>query len=328
MKPRRLRPTVLLRQPSGSTSGVLLPLFALSLFVTSVAEPAVGQASADEFVGMSARSIGPAGGTGRISAIDAVVANPNVVYIGAASGGLWKSVNGGQTWRSVFDGQPVSDIGSVVINQASPNMVWVGIGEGNGTRAPAMAAVYRSLDGGDTWAPRGLPGLERVHRILAHPTSPDIVYAGVSGVRWEDGGSPGVYKTTDGGQTWIRVLFVDERTGVSDLLMDPSDPDLLLAAMWSSREYPWSVEPRGPGSGLFLTRDGGESWIRLGEENGLPGGDLGRIALDVFRGDPRVVHALVDSGDGVLLRSYNRGRTWQTVRSSPDLIRPSMMLAK
>ena len=313
---------MLLQQPSRSTSGVLLHLFALSLFVTSVAEPAVGQVSADHFVGMSARNIGPAGGTGRISAIDAVVADPNVVYVGAASGGLWKSVNGGQTWRSVFDGQPVSDIGSVVINQASPNMVWVGIGEGNGTRDPAMAAVYRSLDGGDTWAPRGLPGLERVHRILSHPTSPDIVYAGVSGVRWADGGSPGVYKTTDGGQTWIRVLFVDERTGVSDLLMDPSDPDLLLAAMWSSREYPWSVEPRGPGSGLFLTRDGGESWIRLGEEDGLPGGDLGRIALDVFRGDPRVVHALVDSGDGALLRSYNRGRTWQTVRSSPDLISP------
>jgi photosystem II stability/assembly factor-like uncharacterized protein len=302
------------------TSVVVLPLLALSLFVTSVAEPAMGQVSSDKFARMAARSIGPSVGTGRISAIEAVEADPNVVYVGAASGGLWKSVNGGQTWRAVFDDQPVSDIGAVAINQASPNVVWVGIGKGSSTRDPAVAGLYRSLDGGDTWAPGGLPGLEGVHRILLNPSNPDIVYAGVSGVKWEDGGEPGVYKTTDGGRTWIRVLFVDERTGVSDLVMDPSDPDRLLAAMWSSRSYPWSVESRGPGSGIFLTRDGGESWLRLGEEDGLPGGDLGRIALDVFRGDPRVIHALVDSGDGALLRSYNRGRIWQTVRRSPDLI--------
>ena len=303
------------------TSGVPLPLLTLSLFVMPVAEPAMGQVRAEQFAGMSARSIGPAVGTGRISAIDAVVADPNVIYVGAAPGGLWKSVNGGQTWRAVFDDQPVSDIASVAINQTSPDVVWVGIGEGNGIEDPAADAVYRSLDGGDTWTPGGLPGLEGVHRILLHPTNPDVVYAGVSGVKWEDGGDPGVYKTTDGGQTWIRVLLVDERTGVSDLVMDPSDPDRLLAAMWSSQAYPWSVEPRGPGSGLFLTRDGGESWISLGIGDRLPGGDLGRIALDVFQSDPRVVHALVDSGDeGVLLRSYDRGRFWQRVRRGSDLI--------
>ncbi len=305
-----------------SKSGVLLPLLALSLFVAPVAEPAMGQVSADQFARMSARSIGPAGGTGRISAIDAVEADPNVIYVGAAPGGIWKSVNGGQTWRAVFDDQPISDIGSIVINQAFPNVVWVGIGEGNSTGDPGVAAAYRSLDGGETWAPAGLLGLEGVHRILLHPSNPDIVYAGVSGVKWEDGGDSGVYKTTDGGQTWIRVLFVDERTGVSDLVMDPSDPDLLFAGMFSSRAYPWSVEPKGPGSGLFLTRDGGEYWVRLDEEDGLPGGDVGRIALDVFRDDPRVVHALVDSGEGVLLRSYDRGRTWRTVTRSPDLISP------
>ena len=314
MKSRRL-----LKKYSGSHT--LLPLLALSLFVMPVAEPAMGQVRADQLAGMSARSIGPAGGTGRISAIDAVVADPNVIYVGAASGGLWKSVNGGQTWRAVFDDQPASDIASVAINQTSPDVVWVGIGEGNRIDDPPSDAVYRSLDGGDTWTPGGLTGLAGVHRILLHPTNPDIVYAGVSGVKWEDGGDPGVYKTTDGGQTWIRVLLVDERTGVSDLVMDPSDPDRLLAAMWSSRAYPWSVEPRGPGSGLFLTRDGGESWISLGIGDGLPGGDLGRIALDVFQSDPRVAHALVDSGDeGVLLRSYDRGRIWQRVSRGSDLI--------
>ena len=305
-----------------STPGVLLSLLALFMFVTPVAEPALGQVSADRFAGMPARSIGPAGTTGRISAIDAVVADPNVVFVGAAPGGVWKSVNGGQTWRAVFDDQPVSAIASIAINQADPRIVWVGIGEGNGTRDPAVAGVYRSLDGGDTWAAGGLLGIEGVHRILLHPSSPEIVYTGVSGLKWEDGGARGVYRTTDGGQTWNRVLFVDERTGVSDLVMDPSDPDRLLAAMWSTRGYPWSVEPRGPGSGLFLTRDGGESWIRLTEVDGLPPGDLGRIALDVFRGDPSVVYALVDSGEGVLLRSEDRGRTWRTVRRSPDLVSP------
>ena len=292
------------------------------MFVPLLAEPALAQVSADHFAGMPARSIGPAATTGRISAIDVVVADPNVVYVAAAPGGVWKSANGGQTWRALFDDQLVSAIASIAIDQANPSIVWVGIGEGNGTGDPAVAGVYRSLDGGDTWAAGGLLGIEGVDRILLHPSSPEILYAGVSGSKWEDGGSGGVYKTTDGGQTWIHVLFVDDRTGVSDLVMDPSDPNRLLAAMWSTRAYPWSSEPRGPGSGLFLTRDGGESWIRLAEEDGLPAGDLGRIALDVFRGDPRVVHALVDSGEGVLLRSENRGRTWRTVRRSPDLMSP------
>ena len=304
------------------SSGVLLPLLALFMFLTPVAEPALAQVSADRFAGMPARSIGPARATGRISAIDAVVADPNVVYVGAASGGVWKSVNGGQTWRAVFDDQPVSSIASIVLNQANPSMVWVGIGEGNGAGDTAVAGVYRSLDGGDTWAAGGLLGIEGVHRILLHPSIPEIVYAGVSGLKWEDGEARGVYKTTDGGQTWNRVLFVDEGTGVSDLVMDPSDPDRLLAAMWSTRGYPWSVETRGPGSGLFLTQDGGESWIRMAGVDGLPPGDLGRIALDIFRGDPRVVYALVDAGEGVLLRSDNRGRTWRTVRRSPDLMSP------
>ena len=307
---------------SRSASSVLVPFFVLSTFVAPLAEPAVGQLSGDLFAGMPARSIGPMGGTGRISAIDAVESDPNVIYVGAAPGGLWKSVNGGQTWRAVFDDQPVSDIGSVALNQAYPNIVWVGIGEGNNASDPGVPAVYRSLDGGDTWSAAGLQGLEGVHRILLHPANAETAYAGVSGPKWKSGLDRGVYKTTDGGQTWTHVLFVDEATGVSDLVMDPSDPDHLFAAMWSSRRSPWSIEQRGPGSGLFVTQDGGSSWTRLTEEDGLPGGDLGRIALDVFRVASRVVHALVDAGDGVLLRSANRGRTWRTVMRSPDLISP------
>ena len=313
-----------------STSGVLLPLLVSTVAVALMAEPVLGQVSADRFAGMPARSIGPTGAIGRISAIDAVESDPNVVYVGAATGGLWKSVNGGQTWRAVFDDQPVLAIGAVVVNQTNPDVVWVGIGEGGGNnnnndgddQDPTVANVYRSLDGGETWVARGLAGLEGVHRILLHPGDPEIAYVGGLGRTWQAGGDRGVYKTTDGGQTWTRVLFVDEVTGVSDLVMDPSDPNRLLAAMWSSRRFPWSLEPRGPGSGLYLTQDGGDSWIRLEEGDGVPGGELGRITLEVFRGDPRVVYALVDSGEGVLLRSLNRGRTWRTVRRGPDLVAP------
>jgi len=280
----------------------------------------MAQVSADWFAGMPVRSLGPAGRAGRISAMDALVSDPNIVYAGATTGGLWKSENGGQTWRAVFDDQPVSNIGAVAINQASPDIVWVAIGGESPTKDPTLAAVYRSLDAGETWTAGGLDGLEGIDRILLHPTNPDVVFAGVSGSKWEAGVDRGVYKTMDGGLTWTRALFVDENTGVSDLVMDPSDPDRLIAAMWSTRTSPWSAELKGPGSGLFLTRDGGESWIRLEEGDGIPGGDLGQIKLAVFRGDPRVVHALADAGDGVLLRSYNRGRTWGTVVRSPELI--------
>ena len=301
----------------------LLPrILAIFIVLAPIPGSVVGQVSADRFAGMRARNIGPVGAIGRISALDAVVSDPNVVYLGGAAGGLWKSVNGGQTWRAVFEGQPFSAIGAVAVDQADPDIVWVGIGEGNPTRGPTSAAVYRSLDGGETWAPRGLAGLENVDRILLHPTNPEIAFVGVSGPKWEVGADRGVYRTMDGGLTWVPVLFVDETTGVSDLVMDPSDPNHLLAAMSSSRRSPWSITPRGPGSGLYLTRDGGVLWIRLEEADGIPGGELGRIALDVFRADPRVVHALVDSGEGVLLRSYNRGRTWETVSRSPDLISP------
>ena len=281
--------------------------------------PAMGQVSADRFAGMPVRSIGSGGTTGRITAIDAVVSDPDVVYVGAANGGLWKSANGGQTWRAIFEDQPVSNIGAVAVNQASSDIVWVGIGGQNPAKDPRVASVYRSLDAGETWTAGGLEGLEGVDRILLHPTNPEIAFAAVSGSKWEAGADRGIYKTTDGGRTWIQVLFVDETTAVSDLVMDPSDPDRLLAAMWSRRTSPWFVDPRGPGSGLFLTRDGAQSWIRLEEGDGIPGGDLGRIELDVFIGDPRVVHALVDAGEGVLLRSYNSGRTWQTVVRSPQL---------
>ncbi len=263
---------------------------------------------------IEARSIGPAGMSGRIASIDAVASDPNVIYVGAATGGLWKSVNGGQTWVSLFDDQPVLGIGAVAIFQPRPDIVWVGTGEGNPRNSAGVGAgIYKSMDGGNTWSLLGLERSERVHRIVLHPSDPDIAYAGVMGPAWSDGNQRGVYRTTDGGATWDQVLFVDERTGVSDLVMDPTNPDKLLAGMWEFRRWPWFFESGGPGSGLFVTHDGGDNWAPLTPEDGLPQGDLGRIGLSFSQSDPDVVYALIEAERSALLRSDDGGLSWRTV---------------
>lgn len=270
----------------------------------------------DRFSAMKARAIGPAGMSGRIAAIDAVESDPNTIYVGAATGGVWKSVNGGQTWASIFDDQRVLGIGSVAIFQASPDIVWVGTGEGNPRNSAGVGAgIYKTMDGGKTWTFLGLEASERVHRIVLHPSDPDIAYAGVMGPAWSDGQERGVYRTTDGGRTWDRVLFVNESAGISDLIMDPENPNKLLAGMWHFRRWPWFFESGGEGSGLFITWDGGDSWTRLTEEDGLPEGELGRIGLTIARNDPNVVYALVEARRSALLRSDDGGVSWQAVNT-------------
>lgn len=266
------------------------------------------------FAALSARSIGPAGMSGRIAAIDAVETDPNIIYVGAATGGLWKSVNGGQSWDPLFDEQRVLGIGSVAVFQASPEIVWVGTGEGNPRNSAGVGAgIYKSMDGGRSWTFLGLEGSERIHRIVLHPTNPDVAFAGVMGPAWSDGEERGVYRTTDGGATWERVLFVNPRTGIADLVMDPSNPNKLFAAMWEFRRWPWFFESGGAGSGLFVTHDGGRSWKRLSANDGLPAGNLGRMGLTIARNDPDVVYALVEAGRSALLRSTDGGASWETV---------------
>ncbi len=306
---------VLLATPqwaAAATSNVPATLGSASA-ASVIRAPAQRQVSASDFGPMRARSIGPAGMSGRVSAVAVNLKDPTIMYVGAATGGVWRSRDGGLEWQPVFDDQPVLGIGAVAVSESNPDVVWVGTGEGNPRNSAGVGAgVYRSLDGGDTWRHMGLAESERIHRVLIHPQDPRTVYVGAMGPAWSDGDQRGVYKTTDGGETWDRVLYVDEGTGAADLVMDPSNPDKLFAAMWSFRRWPWFFRSGGPGSGLFATRDGGGAWTRLGPEHGLPEGDLGRIGVAVSRSDPDVVYALVEAERSELLRSDDGGASWRT----------------
>lgn len=270
--------------------------------------------------GLKARSIGPAGMSGRVAVIEAVESNRDIVYVGAATGGVWKSTNGGLTWKPIFDDQPVAAVGAVAVFQPNPDIVWVGTGEANPRNSASVGnGVYRSLDAGETWTHLGLDDTERIARILTHPTRPEVAYVAAMGKMWGENEERGVYKTEDGGKTWTRSLYVDVRTGCADLAVDPANPDHLIAAMWDYRRWPWFFRSGGPGSGLYSTWDGGITWKRATEEDGLPKGDLGRIGVAFCRNVPSTVYAIVEAEKSALLRSDDGGRAWRTVNSETNV---------
>jgi photosystem II stability/assembly factor-like uncharacterized protein len=269
---------------------------------------------------LAARSIGPAGMSGRVASVCASVEDPNLIYVGAATGGVWRSRDGGLSWTPVFDDQPAASIGAVQLFQPSPEVVWVGTGEGNPRNSTSVGkGIFRSLDGGATWQHLGLEETEKIHRIVLHPEDPDTAWVGALGPTWSDGKERGVYKTTDGGRTWRQVLFVDERTGCADLVADPRNPNKLFAAMWSHRREPWTFTSGGEGSGLFVSRDGGESWERLDGKGGFPAGPLGRMGIAIARSRPEVVYALVEAEGNSLVRSEDGGVTWRTMNDDDDV---------
>ncbi|HEX9902475.1 MAG TPA: hypothetical protein VGB72_06400 [Acidobacteriota bacterium] len=274
------------------------------------------QVKMELLAGLKARSIGPANMSGRIGAIDAVAADPKVIYVGGAAGGVWKSVNGGLTWTPVFDGQPVSSIGAIAIWQKNPEIVWVGTGEAAPRNSVSVGrGVYLTLDGGKAWKLAGLDKTEKISDIIIHPDNPDVVLVGALGATWGDSPERGVFKTADGGKTWRKVLYVDEKTGVADMALDPSNPNRILAVMWEHRRWPWFFNSGGPGSGIYLTLDGGEHWQKLSDKNGLPSGDLGRCGVAFAPGRPEIAYALVEAKKSVLLRSLDGGLNWQAVNS-------------
>lgn len=286
-------------------------LVALALFAAPLAAQPL---PVEKLEGMKARAIGPAGMSGRVTAVDGVHANPEVIYAGTASGGLWKSRSGGTAWEPVFDTMNVASIGAVAVDQTTPDIVWVGTGEGNPRNSQTFGnGVYKSLDGGRSWTHLGLEKTRAIHRLLLHPGNPDIAYVAALGAAWGDSPDRGVYKTTDAGKTWNRILFVNNRTGAAELVMDPSNPNKLIAAMWEYRRWPWTFASGGPGSGIHVTVDGGATWRKATEEDGLPAGPIGRAGLAIARSNPDVVYALVESKKNALYRSQDGGRTWKKV---------------
>jgi photosystem II stability/assembly factor-like uncharacterized protein len=279
------------------------------------------QVKLEQFKNWKPRIIGPSGMSGRITAIDAVIDNPNIIYLGAASGGVWKTENGGTEWTSVFDDQPILNIGSIAIQQNNPSVVWVGTGEGNPRNSISLGeGIFKTLDGGKSWKRMGLEKTRNIHRIIVDPANPNTVYAGAIGNPYAEHPERGVFKTTDGGDTWNKILYTNDTSGVADMIIDPSNPNKLFVAMWQHRRTPWSLSSGGKGSGLYMTLDGGKSWKKLGKEEGLPDGNFGRIGLAISRSNPKVVYALVEATKNGLYRSDDGGYKWQLVNSATEWV--------
>ena len=265
------------------------------------------------------RNIGPAGMSGRVTSIDVVVNNPNIWYVGAASGGVWKTENAGASWKPVFDDQPNINIGSIAIQQSNPNVVWAGTGEGNPRNSISIGeGIYKTMDGGKSWKVMGLEKTRNIHRVVIDPTNPDVVYAAAIGNPYSEHPERGVYKTMDGGATWNLILHTNDSSGAADLVMDPSNPNKIICAMWQHRRTPWSFKSGGPGSGLHITYDGGRTWKKLSKEEGLPGGELGRIGIAFSRSMPSRVYAKVEASKNGFYSSDDGGATWTLVNSKPD----------
>jgi len=268
------------------------------------------------------RYIGPVGN--RFSAVAGVPGDPNTYYAGAASGGIWKTTDGGIHWEPIFDKQPVSSIGALAVAPSDPNVVWAGTGESFIRSHISIGdGIYRSTDAGKTWTHMGLDNTGRIARVLIHPTDLGVVYACALGHAYGPQDERGVYRTLDGGKTWDRVLFVDRNTGCSDIAMDPSNPRILFAGMWQLEIHTWGRESGGPGSGLYKSTDGGATWKKV-TGNGLPTRVTGKHALAIARTDPNRIYALIETGDGVpfhgqetdrgiLWRSDDGGEKWQVV---------------
>jgi photosystem II stability/assembly factor-like uncharacterized protein len=256
------------------------------------------------------RDIGPAIMGGRIDDFAVVESNPDTFYVGAATGGVWKTTNDGTTFEPVFDHEGVSSIGDVTVAPSDPSIVWVGTGEANNRQSSSWGnGVYKSTDGGKTWAHLGLAETQHIGRIVIHPANPNVVYVAALGHLWGPNPERGVYKTTDGGKTWNRVLFVNDDTGVVDIAMDPQSPDTLYAAAYERRRTVFGYNGGGPGSGIYKTTDGGTTWKKLTKN--LPEGDTGRIGLAIYRRNPDIVYALIENAKGGTFRSEDKGDTWQ-----------------
>ncbi|MDP5076452.1 MAG: hypothetical protein NWQ19_00095 [Nonlabens sp.] len=266
------------------------------------------------------RNIGPGGMSGRVTAIDVVHSNPDIIYAGTASGGLWKSESGGIKWEPIFDKEVTASIGAVAIQQSNPSVVWVGTGEGNPRNSlNGGYGIYKSLDGGKNWQLMGLEKTRHIHRVVVDPTNPLVVYAAAIGSPWGEHPERGVFKTTDGGKTWKKILYTNDKSGAADLIMDPTNPNKLIATMWEHKRDPWFFKSGGTGSGLYITHDGGDNWKKITDKEGLPEGELGRIGVAIAASEPNVVYALVEAKKNALYKSTDGGFKWKKINDKSDI---------
>jgi photosystem II stability/assembly factor-like uncharacterized protein len=298
------------------------------LAFTSFTETSAAQVPAEHLSSLTYRHIGVVGN--RVASVSGVVGDPLTYYAGAASGGLWKTEDGGITWRPLFDGEDVHSVGALAVSTSDPQIVWAGTGEPHiRSNVTIGDGVYRSTDGGESWEHMGLDAIGRVSRIVIHPSDPDIVYVGALGHAHGPQPERGVFRTIDGGETWEHVLFVDENTGASSVIMDPNNPRILFAGLWTVVFNTWGRESGGPGSGIYVSRDAGDSWTKL-EGRGLPTLPVGKVDVCMSKANSRRVYALIETGDGVpwhgqetesgeFWRSDNGGMDWELINHSRDL---------
>jgi len=290
-----------------------LLLATLLLFATVLQAQDTGTATLSEktFSGLKFRNIGPAFVSGRIADIAIHPCDDNIWYVAVGSGGVWKTSNAGVTWTPVFDGQVSYSIGCVTIDENNPHIIWVGTGENVGGRHVGYGdGIYKSKDDGKSWKNMGLKLSEHISKIIVHPENSNIVYAAVQGPLWKNGGERGLYKTSDGGQNWKKVLGDEQWTGVTDIVVDPRDPDWMYAATWQRHRNVASYMGGGPGSGIHCSTDGGETWTKL--TSGIPNSNLGKIGLAISPQNPDVIYAAIelDRTTGGIFMSTNRGGTW------------------
>ena len=289
----------------------------LTLFFIS---PSAAQApfSPEALKDLEWRNIGPANMMGRVADVEGVPGNPDVLYVGSASGGVWKTTDGGVTWKPIFDEVDFLSIGDVALEPGNPEVVYVGTGEGNPRNSVSFGnGVYKSTDGGKTWQHLGLADSRQVTRIVINPREPWKVYVAALGHIFGPNAERGVFRTEDAGKTWEKVLYVDERHGAADIDIDPENPNLLYAALWRFDRKPWTHSSGSEQGGVFKSVDGGRTWKKL--EKGLPK-LMGRIGVKVARSNPSVVYVICESHEGTLYRSDDHGENFTQVNKDPNLV--------
>jgi photosystem II stability/assembly factor-like uncharacterized protein len=299
---------MLMRKRGSLIVSLLTLCFSIHPFLTAKAQ----ETNKDILGSLRFRHIGPVGN--RLTSIVGIPDQPNIYYVGAASGGIWKTVDGGVHWEPIFDGQPVSSNGALAVSASNPSIVWAGTGEPwLRSHISVGQGVYKSTDAGKTWTLMGLEKTGRISRVVIDPRNPDVVLVGALGHAYGPQAERGVFRTTNGGKTWERVLFTDENSGCAHLEMDPSNPQVLFAGMWPIEIHTWGRQSGGPGSGLFKSTDGGVTWKRL-SGNGLPERTTGKIVFAIAPNNSKRIYALIETGDGVPLngKETDRGKLWRS----------------